>query len=81
MKFLDRFKRKPKPEDPVPPPETKAQVAAANVPKPDGKPSPSQPAQPPAARNSPAANELRLELGDFLHRIPAQMLLPGPHDL
>src|SRR5205823_14442431 len=29
----------------------------------------------------PSAEEIRLELGDFLHRIPAQLLLPGPHDL
>ena len=34
---------------------------------------------PPAA--SPEPEDVRLELGDFLHRIPAQLLLPGPHDL
>jgi hypothetical protein len=31
--------------------------------------------------SAPNPEELRLELGDFLHRIPAQLLTTAPHDL
>ena len=83
MSFLDRFRRKPKSEEPASPPESRLPAADANVPKQDKHPAANKPAPgaPGASKGPPPADELRLELGDFLHRIPAQMLLPGPHDL
>ncbi|MEQ1854412.1 MAG: hypothetical protein ABMA01_22815, partial [Chthoniobacteraceae bacterium] len=78
MKFLDRFKRKPKPEEPEKKPVTGPSAGAAIGPSRDKKPASQQPAP---AKTAPAPDELRLELGDFLHRIPAQLLQPGPHDL
>lgn len=88
MSFLDRFKRKAKPDDdtaPQPDSGSPAAESASVPPKP-------QPAKPLASKTLPtkltmppkvvpASDEVRLELGDFLHRIPAQLLLPGPHDL
>src|SRR5258708_19290776 len=78
MKFLDRFKRKPKSETPEKPPESNGKAANPNAQKPGWKPTLAPPPQP---KTPPSADEFRLELGDFLHRIPAQVLLPGPHDL
>lgn len=72
MKFLSRFKRKAK-EDPPPVP------AAAPAYSPDVKNKPTPPTPPTPQKRSP--DELVLELGDFLHRIPAAVLAPGPHDL
>ena len=78
MSFLDRFKRKPKPED-APVPDSKQEkpgpAGFAAKAKPAGEPhvTPQKP--------SPSADDVRLELGDFLHRIPAQLLLAGPHEL
>src|SRR5471030_1868675 len=78
MSFLDRFKRKQKPDDaPAPLPEQK-KFGAAGAPGGVKGPVAGQPVLPKA---QPSADEVRLELGDFLHRIPAQLLLPGPHDL
>ena len=88
MKFLDRFKRKPRTEPPPPdylksikgskggksPADPKAESSA-----PGEKPRPGKDQSVPAIR--PAESDLKLELGDFLHRIPAHLLLPGPHDL
>jgi len=78
MSFLDRFKRKQKPEEaPAPVPEKKKPEPARKSSEAKG------PAigQPLPQKVPPSADEIRLELGDFLHRIPAQLLLPGPHDL
>src|SRR5689334_19287033 len=72
MKFLSRFKRKAK-EDPPPVP------SAAPAYSPDVKNKPTPPTPPTPQKRSP--DELVLELGDFLHRIPAAVLAPGPHDL
>jgi len=72
MKFLSRFKRKAK-EDPPPVP------SAAPAYSPDVKNKPTPPTPPSPQKRSP--DELVLELGDFLHRIPAAVLAPGPHDL
>ncbi len=35
----------------------------------------------PPPKKVPERDQVVLELGDFLHRIPAQLLLAGPHDL
>ena len=87
MKFLDRFKRKPPTEPPLPAPkrapEPKADAAQSY--KPDVKgaaPTPAAPlTMPGVSAKKGGDNDLRLELGDFLHRIPAHLLLSGPHDL
>ncbi len=87
MKFLDRFKRKAPTEPPLPEQKrTQEQKKAAETPaanKPEGKgPGKFVPAPAPAPKKpTTSENDLRLELGDFLHRIPAHLLLPGPHDL
>ncbi len=89
MKFLDRFKRKAPAEPPLPkshrPPEKPQSPDAAGKAAPKGtdKSNPSTASTPVAVPQKPPAgeNDLRLELGDFLHRIPAHLLLPGPHDL
>ena len=89
MKFLDRFKRKAPAEPPLPkshrPPEKPQSPDAAGKAEPKGtdKSNPSTASRPVAGPQKPPAgeNDLRLELGDFLHRIPAHLLLPGPHDL
>ncbi len=78
MSFLDRFKRKPNPEEPVAPIPEQKKTEPAKSPAPTKGSAAGQPA---AQKTPPAADEVRLELGDFLHRIPAQLLLPGPHDL
>ena len=71
MKFLDRFKRKNPSETPTLQEETKApsDISAASEGAPESQKEPLDP------------DELRLELGDFLHRIPGHLLHPGPHDL
>jgi chromosome segregation ATPase len=93
MKFLDRFKRKPPTEPPLPMPKKATETKKADAPpaayKPEIKgaekhstpPAPTPPLQMPGVKKPVGENELRLELGDFLHRIPAHLLLPGPHDL
>lgn len=91
MKFLDRFKRKPPTEPPLPAPKKAPEAKGESKPayKPDTKGYASNPAPAPAAPLSmpgvstkkSGENDLRLELGDFLHRIPAHLLLAGPHDL
>jgi hypothetical protein len=81
MSFLDRFKRKPKPEEEsAPAPEQKKHRPPA---MPTGTKSAGigQIGQVLPQKPAPASDDIRLELGDFLHRIPAQLLLPGPHDL
>lgn len=87
MKFLERFKRKPPTEPPLPEqhkaPEQKKPAETASGSKADGKAAPSSPPSSPSGQKKPGTNDndLRLELGDFLHRIPAHLLLAGPHDL
>jgi chromosome segregation ATPase len=71
MKFLSRFKRKASAE-PSPAPAQPAPLAFT----PELKSMP--PVAPPKTRGP---DELVLELGDFLHRLPAELLVPGPHDL
>lgn len=72
MKFLDRFRRKAtEPEPAATPPVGKP---AASAYSPEVKQALPQ-------KKSPNPNELRFELGDFLHRIPAHLIQPGPHDL
>ncbi len=73
MKFLNRFRRKATEPDP----------AAA---QPEVKPAPSTYSPEiklpgPPKKTPPNPDELRFELGDFLHRIPAHLLQSGPHDL
>ena len=76
MSFLDRFKRKQKPE-PAPAPESKPAPASAAK----DAVKLSAIGAVPVKKEPPPADGIRLELGDFLHRIPPQLLLPGPHDL
>jgi chromosome segregation ATPase len=89
MKFLDRFKRKPRTEPP--PPDYLKALQASKGEKPPAESQDWTPATPASKSTSlkgsaetvkrPSEHELKLELGDFLHRIPAHLLLPGPHDL
>ena len=87
MKFLDRFKRKPPTEPPLPEqhkaPEQKKPPESASGNKAEAKAAPGSALSSPSGHKKPGTsdNDLRLELGDFLHRIPAHLLLPGPHDL
>src|SRR5678815_3908509 len=91
--FLDRFKRRD-PDERAP--ETASELigkAGAPADKPaihvvsletESKvPDPALASPPTGA--SPIAtsvdNEVQLELGDFLHRIPQNLLRPGPHDV
>ncbi|HEV7402982.1 MAG TPA: hypothetical protein VGO11_08655, partial [Chthoniobacteraceae bacterium] len=95
--FLDRFRRKdgdePEPSEakaaeapaktdkPAPSKSAAPKFAppAKSTVRPEAKPAAAAPAETEA---KPAADEpLVLELGDFLHRIPAGMLKEGPHDL
>ena len=78
MSFLDRFKRKQKQEPPPAPVPGLTTAAGAPAKGPAKMPMMGEVI---AAKEAPPADEIRLELGDFLHRIPAQLLLPGPHDL
>jgi len=72
MKFLNRFRRKATEQEPAAPlPEAKP-VAPAYSP---------EVKQALPQKKAPNPNELRFELGDFLHRIPAHLLQSGPHDL
>ncbi len=73
MKFLNRFKRKSNTEQPpTPVPEKPASTA----------PNPAlRPAVYPQKRAQRDSEEVKLELGDFLHRIPPHLLVAGPHDL
>ena len=78
MSFLDRFKRKPQPADnPAPVPEKKKAEPAKKSPDAKGPVI----GQLIPQKVAPSADEIRLELGDFLHRIPVHLLLPGPHEL
>jgi chromosome segregation ATPase len=88
--------QKPAPAKPAAPPSATAPTRpeAANEPSPaaapavhtpelklsDKKANPIPPTQEPPRPEGPEG-ELILELGDFLHRIPQQMLQPGPHDV
>ncbi len=92
--FLDRFRRKGKGDEPsegVPDLFASAKPGAA-----DGKPEAVAAVNGPAAELKtpgialtpvPVAQlkasdtHVRLELGDFLHRIPQNLLRPGPHDV
>jgi predicted nucleic acid-binding Zn-ribbon protein len=67
MKFLDRFKRK----------NSNPTDSAAPSAPPDAQDEPT----PAESSQVEDPDELRLELGDFLHRIPAHLLHPGAHDL
>ena len=75
MSFLDRFKRKSKSDD-LPASQTGGEKSGSVG---GAKWAGADPVGPKKAE--PEADEVRLVLGDFLHRIPAQLLLPGPHDL
>ena len=78
MKFLSRFKRKAKEElPPAPLPPAPAPYS------PDLKTSGPAPVAAPALTvpKKPSPDELVLELGDFLHRIPPVLLAQGPHDV
>ena len=87
MKFLERFKRKPPTEPPLPEQhkalEQKKPAEAASGKKTEAKGAPGSDLSSPSGSKKPGTNDndLRLELGDFLHRIPAHLLLAGPHDL
>ncbi len=73
MKFLNRFRRKTTETQPAAnPPDAKTAT-------PGSSPEIKQPLPPKKAAPNP--DELRFELGDFLHRIPAHLLQSGPHDL
>ena len=73
MKFLNRFKRKSNTEPPpAPVPEKPASTGS--------KPA-LRPAVYPQKRAQRESEEVKLELGDFLHRIPPHLLVAGPHDL
>ena len=73
MKFLNRFKRKATETDPpATPPESKPASSTTTA----------EAKQPyPTKKAPPNPDELRFELGDFLHRIPTHLLQSGPHDL
>jgi chromosome segregation ATPase len=71
MKFLNRFKRKNQSDLP---PEAGAEPAPT-------KEMPAAVANGTEMTKAPAADEICLRLGDFLHRIPAHLLQAGPHDL
>ena len=90
MKFLDRFKRKGPTEPPLPEPKKAPEPKkdANSGYRPEIKGAAKAPQPPPSTVQltmsgvkKASDNELRLELGDFLHRIPAHLLLTGPHDL
>ncbi len=72
MKFLSRFKRKAKDEPPLVPTASSAYTPEMKK------------LSPPlggVSKKPHSPDELILELGDFLHRIPPAVLAPGPHDL
>ena len=72
MKFHNRVRRKATEQEPAAPlPEAKPDAPAYS---PEVKQALPQ-------KKTPNPNELRFELGDFLHRIPAHLLQSGPHDL
>src|SRR4051812_21929565 len=91
--FLDRFRRKGPEEDEGKKPETACDMAAAREPAISGRagPVPRESASAPAVTSteSPAGlaaaagrkeETITFELGDFLQRIPEQLLSPGDHD-
>src|SRR5436190_20983635 len=74
MKFLSRFKRKAKEE--IPPNSLPSATPAYTPEIKKPTPPPTLPGQ-----KKPGPDELVLELGDFLHRIPPALLASGPHDV
>lgn len=73
MKFLNRFKRKSDIEQPL--------INAPERPLTGSQNPALRPAVYPQKRTQPDSDEVRLELGDFMHRIPPHLLAEGPHDL
>lgn len=73
MKFLSRFMNKFKSETAE---DAESDAGASHDKKVESK----KPAATPQPK-PPRKDEIVLDLGDFLHRIPAQLLLAGPHDL
>ncbi len=73
MKFLNRFKRKSNIEQPL--------INAPQRPLTGSQNPALRPAVYPQKRPLLDSDEVRLELGDFMHRIPAHLLAEGPHDL
>ena len=92
--FLDRFRRKGKGDEP---PEgvtdlfsyagtsgTGANLTSAvtaNEPGARAKSGGMEMSPAPSPSTQTSDNHIRLELGDFLHRIPQDLLRPGPHDV
>src|SRR6187401_565003 len=92
--FLDRFKRRD--PDERAPEVASEQIGKAGTPGDKPAPDihvvalKAESKVPDSLTTSPAAasglatvadNEVQLELGDFLHRIPQNLLRPGPHDV
>ena len=88
--FLDRFRRKGKGDEPsegVPDlfANAKSDVSETktepNGPSADVKPAGIALTPVPVAKSKTSDTHVRLQLGDFLHRIPQNLLRPGPHDV
>ncbi len=85
--FLDRFRRKGS-DDAAPPVSSDPSKSSETTASGGGAPASAQPSAAALGSTAPSPetaprddHEVRLELGDFLHRIPQNLLRPGPHDV